>query len=78
MLSVCREQYAIRREPILPLRQTELRYFQKTDKKPWADTTGQGNKHHRSPYFKWTQWIFIQIFNTWFDEKLRMEDLLMN
>lgn len=22
-------------------------------------------------YYKWTQWIFIQLFNTWFDEKLR-------
>jgi leucyl-tRNA synthetase len=22
-------------------------------------------------YFKWTQWIFIQLFNTWFDEKLQ-------
>jgi leucyl-tRNA synthetase len=21
-------------------------------------------------YFKWTQWIFIKIYNTWFDEKL--------
>jgi leucyl-tRNA synthetase len=21
-------------------------------------------------YFRWTQWIFIQLFNTWFDEKL--------
>lgn len=22
-------------------------------------------------YFKWTQWIFIQLYNTWFDEKLQ-------
>lgn len=22
-------------------------------------------------YFKWTQWIFIQLFNTWFDETLQ-------
>ncbi|NLA49544.1 MAG: leucine--tRNA ligase [Bacteroidales bacterium] len=22
-------------------------------------------------YFKWTQWIFIQLFNTWFDEELQ-------
>lgn len=22
-------------------------------------------------YFKWTQWIFIRLFNTWFDEKLQ-------
>ena len=22
-------------------------------------------------YFKWTQWIFIQLFNTWFDDKLQ-------
>lgn len=22
-------------------------------------------------YFKWTQWIFIQLFNTWFDENLQ-------
>ena len=22
-------------------------------------------------YFKWTQWIFIKLFNTWFDEKLQ-------
>ncbi|MEE4214474.1 MAG: leucine--tRNA ligase, partial [Bacteroidales bacterium] len=21
-------------------------------------------------YFKWTQWIFIQLYNTWYDEKL--------
>ena len=22
-------------------------------------------------YFKWTQWIFIKLFNTWFDDKLQ-------
>ncbi|OFY42640.1 MAG: leucine--tRNA ligase [Bacteroidetes bacterium RBG_13_44_24] len=22
-------------------------------------------------YYKWTQWIFIQLYNTWFDEKLQ-------
>ena len=22
-------------------------------------------------YFKWTQWIFIQLYNTWFDEKIQ-------
>jgi leucyl-tRNA synthetase len=22
-------------------------------------------------YFKWTQWIFIQLYNTWFDDKLQ-------
>ncbi len=22
-------------------------------------------------YFKWTQWIFIKLYNTWFDEKLQ-------
>jgi leucyl-tRNA synthetase len=22
-------------------------------------------------YYKWTQWIFIQLFNTWFDDKLQ-------
>jgi leucyl-tRNA synthetase len=22
-------------------------------------------------YYKWTQWIFIQLFNTWFDEKIQ-------
>ncbi len=31
-------------------------------------------------YYKWTQWIFLQIFNSWFDKKLnkarRIEDLL--
>ena len=22
-------------------------------------------------YFKWTQWIFIRLYNTWFDENLQ-------
>jgi len=32
-------------------------------------------------YFKWTQWIFIRLYNTWFDEKLQkgrpIEELLI-
>lgn len=24
-----------------------------------------------SKYYKWTQWIFIQLYNTWFDEELQ-------
>ena len=31
-------------------------------------------------YYKWTQWIFLQIFNSWYDKKLnkarRIEDLV--
>jgi leucyl-tRNA synthetase len=27
-------------------------------------------------YFKWTQWIFIQLFNTWYDEKLQKGRLI--
>jgi leucyl-tRNA synthetase len=26
------------------------------------------HRHHRPGFYRWTQWIFLQIFNAWFDD----------
>ena len=27
-----------------------------------------GDRDHRPGFYRWTQWIFLQIFNSWYDE----------
>jgi len=27
----------------------------------------EGNQYHRSRIYKWTQWIFLKIYNSWYD-----------
>ena len=35
----------------------------------WASTTTRAGPSRRSTrYYKWTQWIFLQIFGSWFDD----------
>ena len=29
---------------------------------------GRASGHHRPGYYKWTQWIFLQIYNSWYDQ----------
>ncbi len=49
-----------------------MRYFQTADQRTGLSYDWDREINTTDPkYFKWTQWIFIRLYNTWFDEKLQ-------
>jgi leucyl-tRNA synthetase len=65
------EQYAIQtgRHPALTTKENILRYREQLDRIGFSFDWSREIKTSDPQYYKWTQWIFIQLFNAWFNPK---------
>jgi len=65
------EQYAIQtgQHPAITTEQNINRYRQQLDKIGFSFDWDREVRTSDPPYYKWTQWIFIQLFNSWYNKK---------
>lgn len=72
------EQYAIQtgQHPALTTQQNIARYRDQMDKIGFSYDWDREVRTSSSEYYKWTQWIFIQLFNSWYNPKTnKAEDI---
>ncbi|MDG1252135.1 MAG: leucine--tRNA ligase [Schleiferiaceae bacterium] len=64
------EQYAIQtgQHPELTTEKNIDRYREQLDRIGFSFDWGREVRTCRSDYYRWTQWIFIQLFHSWFNE----------
>jgi leucyl-tRNA synthetase len=64
------EQYAIQtgQHPKITTEENIARYRQQLDKIGFSFDWDREVRTSDSEYYKWTQWIFIQIFNSWYNK----------
>ncbi len=65
------EQYAIQtgQHPKITTEQNIARYREQLDKIGFSFDWDREVKTSEPEYYKWTQWIFIQLFNSWYNKK---------
>ncbi|MHB8260137.1 MAG: leucine--tRNA ligase [Bacteroidia bacterium] len=65
------EQYAIQtgQHPKITTEQNIARYRQQLDKIGFSFDWSREVRTSNPDYYKWTQWIFIQLFNAWYNKK---------
>lgn len=65
------EQYAIQtgQHPAITTEQNIARYRDQLDKIGFSFDWDREVKTSDPSYYKWTQWIFIQLFNSWYNPK---------
>jgi leucyl-tRNA synthetase len=65
------EQYAIQtgQHPKITTEQNIRRYREQFDKIGFSFDWDREIRTSEPEYYKWTQWIFIQIFNSWYNKK---------
>lgn len=63
------EQYAIQtgQHPALTTHQNIARYREQLDKIGFSFDWSREVRTSDPDYYKWTQWIFIELFNSWYD-----------
>ena len=63
------EQYAIQtgQHPALTTQQNIARYREQLDKIGFSFDWSREVRTSDPEYYKWTQWIFIELFNSWYD-----------
>lgn len=66
------EQYAIQtgQHPELTTKQNIARYKEQLDAIGLSFDWSRAVETSDPSYYRWTQWIFIQLFNSWYDRKL--------
>ena len=65
------EQYAIQtgQHPAITTKQNIARYREQLDKIGFSFDWDREVRTSDPDYYKWTQWIFIQLFNSWYNKK---------
>ena len=65
------EQYAIQtgQHPALTTENNIARYREQLDKIGFSFDWSREVRTSEPEYYKWTQWIFIQLFNSWYDHE---------
>lgn len=65
------EQYAIQtgKHPALTTDENIIRYREQLDRIGFSFDWSRSVKTCDPQYYKWTQWIFIQLFNSWYNPK---------
>lgn len=65
------EQYAIQtgQHPAITTEQNIARYREQLDKIGFSFDWSRELRTSDPAYYKWTQWIFIQLFNSWYNKK---------
>ncbi len=65
------EQYAIQtgQHPAITTQQNIKRYREQLDKIGFSFDWSREVRTSNPDYYKWTQWIFIQLFNSWYNKK---------
>ncbi len=65
------EQYAIQtgQHPAITTEQNIARYREQLDKIGFSFDWDREVRTSDPEYYKWTQWIFIQLFNAWYNPK---------
>lgn len=65
------EQYAIEtgQHPAITTKNNIQRYREQLDKIGFSYDWSREIKTTSTDYYEWTQWIFIQLFNSWYDKK---------
>lgn len=72
------EQYAIQtgQHPALTTRQNIARYREQLDRIGFSFDWDREVRTSDPAYYRWTQWIFIQLFNSWYNKALdKAEDI---
>lgn len=66
------EQYAIQtgQHPAITTKENIARYREQLDKLGFSYDWERSVKTADPSYYKWTQWIFIQLFHSWYDPEL--------
>ena len=67
------EQYAIQtgQHPEITTKTNIARYREQLDKIGFSFDWGREVKTSDASYYKWTQWIFIQLFNSWYNPETK-------
>jgi leucyl-tRNA synthetase len=65
------EQYAIQtgQHPEITTKTNIARYCEQLDKIGFSFDWDREVRTSNADYYKWTQWIFIQLFNSWYNKK---------
>jgi leucyl-tRNA synthetase len=74
------EQYAIQtgQHPAVSTDKNIKRYKQQLDKIGFSFDWNRSFKTCEPSYYKWTQWIFLQLFESWFNTKINKADSIEN
>lgn len=72
------EQYAIQtgQHPKITTEQNIARYREQLDKIGFSFDWEREVRTSDPEYYKWTQWIFIQLFNSWYNKKTNKAELI--